>query len=372
MDNISYDVYYAVRDTNGAVTLYDTPNASIDNGLRLEDEESSTVRSIQLSPFNLGVNQLVHLLVSHPGEMNEIDSKSLPLKHIGYEGRDECPREKMIDKFNHPLLTHNTSFSGTQLQSMGSIAEYVQENHSFPLSNYVIVDTRIQPTSLEKTVDPSVVFNVSSEEFHKNITVRDTELELVGYLVYVAGGHYTSNVKRNGVWWSLTDLGSTYEDMVSNTRDMSYNDATFSKDGKWNPESMLPQSYPVVLIYKNIGKSWGIKFTDANPSVTKNPGTACYILSPSILYANMPELVLSLLGKQEAQKYLTMEEPLPGPSSPPVEDDEEIISIAILAVDTPSAPPSPAPQGGVGRHMTSQTRRRHKSHRHTRKNRFAH
>ena len=308
MDNISYDVYYAVRNTDNKVTLYDTPDASIDKGLRLEDEKtSSAVRSIQLSPFNLGVNQLVHLLVSHSGKMNSIDSKSLPLKHIGYEGRDECPREKMTDKFTHPLMSHIKSFGGTQLKSMKNIGEYISENHSPPLSNYVIVDTRIQPTSLTGIVSPTEVFNVSSSDFYKNIKAGDTELELVGYLVYVEGGHYTSNVKRNGRWWSVNDIGDTYEDMVSNTKEMKYNEILFSKNGKWNPETMLPKSYPIVLVYKNIKKSWNIMFNDENPSVTKNPGTACYILSPTVLYANIPELVMSLLGKKEAQKYVTSE-----------------------------------------------------------------
>jgi hypothetical protein len=310
MENISYDVYYAVRNTENRVILYNTPDTSIDKGLRLENEKaSSEVRSIKLSKFNLGVNQLIHLLVSQSGKMNSIDSKSLPLVHIGYEGRDECPREKMTDKFTHPLMTNIKSFGGTQLKSMNNIEEYIAENHSSPLSNYVMVDTRIQPASLTGSISPTDVFSVSSSDFYKNIKVGDTELELVGYLVYVEGGHYVSNVKRNGRWWSVNDIGDTYEDMVSNTKEMKYNDIIFSKNGKWNPETMLPKSYPVILIYKNMKMSWNIMFKDENPSVTKNPGTGCYILSPAVLYANMPELVMSVLGKKESQKYFKSESP---------------------------------------------------------------
>jgi hypothetical protein len=327
-----------------------------------------------MATFDIGVHQLVHLLVSHPGEMNSIDSGAFSLNNVGYKGTEECPREKMIDKFYHPLLSKMDSSTGTQLQTFMNIQNYIQETHSFPLSNYVVVDTRIQTSSLKGTRTPEQMFGgISGDGFHTNITVSGTELELVGYLVYVAGGHYTTSVKRNGTWWSVTDLGETYEDMVSNEKDLSYNGAVFSVNGKWN-QTMLPQAYPVSLVYKNINEAWKIKFKEDKPSVTRNPGTACYILSPCILYANLPELVMSILGKTESSKYIendVVEEERGEEQGVEEEDDEDIIAAAILAVDADDAPPAPA----AGRHTSHNKthRKSRRSHNLTKKHkRFTH
>ena len=362
MDNISYDVYYAVRDTYGRFTLYDTPSKTIKGECiqMIDDKDVTNVKTKKMTSFNIGIHQLIHLLASNPGIMNTIDSRAPPLHNVGYKGTDECPRERMIDRFDHPLLTKNTSFGTSQLKNFTDIPEYIQENHTFPLSNYVVVDTHIQPAGLEQTIRPPDIYNISKSEFYKNIEVNDTELELVGYLLYIAG-HYTTNVKRNGKWWAVTDLGDTYDDMVSSDKELSYRDAVFSENGQWNPETMLPQSYPVVLVYKNVRKSWGVKFIEDKPSVTRNPGTACYILSPSVLYANLPELVLSVLGKTEANKYITNDESLR--VSDDDEDNEEVVATTLTTIDTPTDTKS---QKGVGRH--THRRKRFTNNRVTKKN----
>lgn len=315
MEQISYDVYYAVRnDEAGTFGLYDTPDKNIhmDDGtdvVRLEhNRKSSNISAKCLSKEQLGIEQMMNILVQ--GRNDDQPEINIPgsdplFQNLKYTGKLCNPISQVIEKLNYPSITHTEIIlSGYGKDPDGTLTrkeiKYDGEDGMAKL-----LGETLQKHSNKYVILSGVhVYDISTskDEFHRNITdSKGTIYELVGYVLNIKNTHYTANVKRAGKWWSVTDTGPPY---IKNTGTHTYNGVSFSEDGQWDPEKHTDGVMPDILIYKPTVYRWNLGFTNLKPSVIRNIGTSCYLTSMGVVLSNLPELVLSVLGRDTTKRIL--------------------------------------------------------------------